>query len=155
MWNVGMSTDRRRRNIDIWKQREIDEVYKIKYLEKASTRNGIVVIVNEEMKERMVEVVEKNDYVITMVKVVVEDKVLNIICVYALQVGFEESQKVQFWQKKYEVMQGIIGSRILWLKSNINEHVGKDRLDYNSNIMHGRHRFGCRNKDRKKVLNFV
>lgn len=62
--------------------RGIDEWYKIIYSSKTSTRKDIGVIEDEEMKGRVEEMVRKSDRVI-MVKVVLKDKVLNIIGEYA------------------------------------------------------------------------
>lgn len=57
---------------------------------------------------RVVEVVSKSDIII-MVKVVLEDKVLNGVIIK--HVGCEENQKEEFWWKIYEVIQGIPGRR--------------------------------------------
>lgn len=54
-----------------------------------------------------------------MVKVNLEDNILNIVNAYVIQVGCEESQKEAFWQKD-EIMQEIPGSkdieiRMIWI----------------------------------------
>lgn len=62
--------------------------YKIIYSRNSSTRNDVEVIVDEKMKKRMIEKIRKIDRVI-MVKEVIEDKVLNIVSAYNLQVKYE------------------------------------------------------------------
>ena len=115
-WNVGTLTGRsrelaevlKRRNVNIccvqetkWKGERVSEIgvgYKIIYSGRTSTRNGVGVILDEEMKGKMVEVIRKSDRVI-LVRVILENKVLNIVNAYAPQVGCEESQKEGFWQE--------------------------------------------------------
>lgn len=55
-------------------------------------------------KGKEVEVIKKNNSVV-MVRVIFEDKILNIISAYAPQVECKESQKEEFWKEMDEVMQ--------------------------------------------------
>jgi len=61
-------------------------------LRKTNTRNGVGVIMDEEMKDKIVKVVRKSDRVI-VVKLIFEEKVLNVVGTYSPQVGCEEKDK--------------------------------------------------------------
>jgi len=74
------------------KAKETREGYKIIYFGRTSTRNGVGVILDEEMKSKVVDVGKKSDRIMT-VKLVFEEKVLNIVGAYVPQVGCEEREK--------------------------------------------------------------
>lgn len=63
---------------------------------KSSIRNGVGVILN-------IEVIRESDKVIVM-RIILEDKVLNVVSTYTLQVGYKEGQQKDFWQKICEMM---------------------------------------------------
>jgi exonuclease III len=86
------------------KAKEIGGVYKIIYLGRTSTKNGVGVILGEKMKNKVVDERRKSDRII-MVKLIFEERVLNVISVYVLQVGCKEREKEEFWQEMDEVMQ--------------------------------------------------
>lgn len=84
------------------------------------------------MKNKLVDVAWKSDREI-VVKLVFEEKVLNVVCGYALRVGCEEKDYDVFWQEIDGVMQGIPGNedacnRIATSKNNsAKEIVGENR----------------------------
>jgi len=69
------------------------------------------------------EVFRKSDSVI-VVRVMVEEKVWNIVSAYAPQIGSEESQKEEFWRKMDEVIQRIPGAEEIVIGGDMNGYVG-------------------------------
>jgi exonuclease III len=94
-----------RRNIEIaciqetkWKgekAKELGNGYKIIYVGKQTSRNGVGVILNEEWKRKVVQVIRVKDRLI-MIQLASNEGVLNIISGYAPQVGCEEEEKEEF-----------------------------------------------------------
>ena len=58
------------------------------------------------MKAKMVEVSRKSDKLF-VVRVISQDKLLNIVSAYAPQERCRKNQKEEFWQELDELMQGI------------------------------------------------
>jgi len=99
-WNVrtligryrALSEVLRRRNVNVccvkelkWKEekvKEIGEGHKILYSGKSNSMNGVGIILDKDMKGKVVEVFRISDRVI-IVKVMMEEKVWNIVSVYA------------------------------------------------------------------------
>jgi len=72
------------------KAKEIGDRYKIIYSGKTNTRNDVGVIMDKEMKSKVVDVVRKSDMKrVIVVKLIFEEKVLNVVSAYAPQVGCE------------------------------------------------------------------
>jgi len=80
------------------KPREIGEGYKILYSRKSNTRNGVGIILEKGMKGKVVKVFRKSHRVIAM-KVMVEEKVWNVVSAYTPQIRSEESQKEKIWRE--------------------------------------------------------
>jgi len=55
-------------------------------------KNGVEVITDDEMKSQLVDV-ERNNEKVTVVKLIFEEKVLNVINTYAPQVGSEKKTR--------------------------------------------------------------
>lgn len=68
-----------------------------------STRNDVGVIMDEDMKNKVVNMVQKI-YRIMMVKLMFKEKVLNVINAHAPQVGCEEIKKFEFRQEMDQVV---------------------------------------------------
>ena len=62
-----------------------------------SGRNGVGILIDRSLKDGVVEVRRRGDRII-LVRMVVGDSALNVISVYAPQVGLSESTKRQFWE---------------------------------------------------------
>jgi hypothetical protein len=112
--------------------------------------NTIGVLIDKNFKNSMAYVRKQGDRVI-LVKLTVCDLVLNVISVYALQVGHAKSAKRFFWKD----LDGMVRSRTTSEKlfiGDLNGHVGT------STGFEGVHEgFGCgsRNQDGEEVLDFV
>ena len=100
-------------------------------------------ILDEEMKGKVVEVIRKSDRIIK-VRVILQDKVLNIVSAYVPQMRYKEDQIEEFWQEMDEIIQEI---EDIVIERDMNGHVGCDRIDYDRE-----YGFGERNEDEKKYL---
>jgi len=76
-------------------EKEIGNGYKIIYSGKTSTKNGVGVVKDEEMKNKIVDVVRKGDRLI-VVKLIFEEKFLSKVSAYAPQAECEEKDKKVF-----------------------------------------------------------
>jgi hypothetical protein len=135
------------------KAKEIEKTgFKLWYSGKDKARNGVGIVVSKDLKDNVVEVQRFGDRIIR-VKLVLEEEIINIISVYAPQVGLEDKIKQDFWEDLDKMVQGIPQREMICIGGDLNGHVGKDALGYES--VHGNHGFGVRNEDGKVVLDFA
>ncbi|KAL4184629.1 hypothetical protein AMTRI_Chr10g226480 [Amborella trichopoda] len=80
-WNVGMLTDE----------------YKLWYTGKDNNRNGGGIIVDKDLKDKVVNVSRIGDRLL-LIKLVLGEEIINIISAYAPQVGLDDRIKIQFWE---------------------------------------------------------
>ena len=74
-----------------------DTGFKLWYMGTDANRNGVGILINKSLKYGVVDIKRHGDQII-LVKLVVGDLVLNVISVYALQVGHNENTKKEFWE---------------------------------------------------------
>ena len=86
-----------------------------------------------------------------MVKLVVGDLILNILSVYAPQVGVQAPEKVRFWDDLEEVPRGIPREEKIFIGRDLNGHVGQSRGSFDR--VHGGFGFGTRNESGEEILN--
>ena len=113
-WNVGSLTGKLRELVDTvtrrrvnilcvqetkWKGQKAKEVdntsFKLWYTGTVANRNGVGVLIDKSLKNSVVGVRRQGDRII-LVKLVIDDMVLNVISAYTPQVGLDESAKRQF-----------------------------------------------------------
>ena len=68
---------------------------KLWYTGTTSNKNGVGLLIDKSLNDGVVEVRRQGDRII-LVKLLISDTVLNVISVYALQVGHDESAKRLF-----------------------------------------------------------
>jgi len=78
------------------KAKEIDG-FKLWYSGVKRTTNVVGILVKSDLVERVVDVKRKSDRILS-IKLVVGSKVLNVVSVYAPQVGLDEETKRLFWE---------------------------------------------------------
>jgi hypothetical protein len=64
---------------------------------------------------------------IIMIKLIFGDLVLNVISVYALQVGLSDDVKRRFWKDLEYMVRGVSSSEKLFIGGDLNGHVGTVR----------------------------
>ncbi|XP_050528181.1 uncharacterized protein LOC126898283 [Daktulosphaira vitifoliae] len=83
---------------------------------------------DEEMKSK-VEIARNSDRIM-VVKLIFEEKVLNVISAYAPEVGCDEINKEVFWREMDEVMQGVSGNEDAMIGGDMNGNEGNERRGY-------------------------
>ena len=134
------------------KAREIGGGYKLYYHGEDGTKNGVGIVLCEELKDRVLAVERPSDRVMR-IKLDIEFEVWSIISCYAPQIGCTKCEKDQFWETIDSEMQAVKRSERLVVAGDLNGHVGRDRIGYEE--VHGGHRVGARNEDGIKVLDFA
>lgn len=166
-WNVGTLTGKcaelaevmKRRKVHVaclqetrWrgsKAREIGEGYKLYFHGTSNQRNGVAVVVCEEMKSQVVDVQRVSDRLM-VVKLSLDCGAVNIISAYAPQVGCSDSEKEEFQGTLDNVMQSLPGGEKVIVGADLNGHVGAGRGGYERN--HGGHGHGLRNAEGESIL---
>ena len=105
------------------------EGFKLYYHGICRARNGIGIILSKEWQDKILEIKRISDRIMTM-KLVSGNSVLNIISVYAPQVGCSQQEKDQFYENLEREMRRIPLHEELVIGSYLNGHVGKDRSNF-------------------------
>ena len=143
-----------RRNVDIlclqetkWKEnkaRNIGGGCKIFYNGGDGRKNGIGIVVREELVESVLEVKRVSDRLMAM-KLEVKGSILNIVSAYASQVNYSMEEKNDFWEDLDGLIESISTEERIVLGADLNGHVGEGNIG-DEKIM-GRYGAGTRNKE--------
>ena len=133
------------------KAREVDG-YKLWYSGSSKARNGVGILVDKELVSFVVEVRRKSDR-ITAIKAVVGSKILNVVSVYAPQIGLPNYIKKQFWEDFDMVILDVPRSKKLFVGGDFNSHIGVEVDEYDA--AHGGFGYGKRNNGGVSVLDFA
>ena len=134
------------------KAREIGAGYKLYYHGEDSKRNGIGIVLCEELKEGVLAVTRPCDRVMK-IKLEIEGEVWHIISCYAPQTGCPQDETETFWEHMDSEMQTVTRSERVVVAGDLNGHVGIDRAGYNN--VHGGHGLDVVNEDGIQVLDFA
>ncbi|CAH2099151.1 unnamed protein product [Euphydryas editha] len=166
-WNIGTMTGRGRELADVlerrwiniaclqetkWKgqrAREIGAGYKFYYCGSDGKRNGVGVVLDKELKNKVTDVKRVNDRVI-VVRLLMEDLVLNVVSVYAPQTGCDDRMKEKFWEDFDAVIMRIPECEEIYIGGDFNGHVGRMNDGYER--VHGGRGHGVRNQDGETLL---
>ncbi|KAK3513819.1 hypothetical protein QTP70_028868 [Hemibagrus guttatus] len=140
--NVGTMTGKGRELADMMERRKVDILcvqetrwkgskarsigagFKLFYYGVDSKRNGVGVVLKEELVRDVLEVKRVSDRVMSL-KLEIEGVMLNVVSGYAPQVGCELEEKERFWSELDEVMESIpTGERVV-IGADFNGHVGE------------------------------
>jgi exonuclease III len=95
---------------------------KLWYTKKERNRNGVGVLIDKSLKNG-VDVVRRQGGRIIMIKLIIGYLVLNVISVYAPQVGLSDDTKKQFW-KDLEDIVIVHSSEKFFIEGDLNGRVG-------------------------------
>jgi hypothetical protein len=73
-------------------QRDREYDFKLCYTEKEWSRNDVNILIDKSFKNEIIAIRRQGDMII-MIKLIIEDLVLNVISVYAPQVGLRDNLK--------------------------------------------------------------
>ena len=166
-WNVGSLTGKgreladcmRRRRVDglcvqetRWKGngvRELGDGYKLWYSGDRTGQAGVGVILDEKMKEKVLEV-NRISARLLGIKVLMDKEVLTIISAYAPQVGCSEEDKEEFWESFERCLTRLPETEKVVVGGDLNGHVGAQQEGYERE--HGGFGFGNRNDEGERIL---
>ena len=133
------------------KARDVDG-YKLWYSGSERRRNGVGILVDEELRGQVVEVKRINDRLMT-IKLVIRGFTLNVCSAYAPHVGSEGEEKMRFWEALEEVVRGVPSSEKIVVAGDFNGHIGA--LPGGFGDVHGGFGFGERNEEGATLLEFA
>ena len=149
------------RNVDIlclqetrWKgskARNIGGGCKIFYNGADGRKNGIWIVLREELAESVLEVKRVSDRLMAM-KLEVNGSILNIVSAYAPQVNNSMVDKNDFWEDLDGLIESMSKEERIVLGADLNGHVGEGNIG-DEEIM-GRYGAGTRNKEGSMVMDF-
>ena len=167
--NIGTMTVRGRELADMMEQRSVDILClqetkwkgskarnigggcKIFYNGADGRKNGIGIVLREELDESVLEVKRVSDRLMT-IKLEVNGSILNIVSAYAPQVNNSMEEKNDFWEDLDGLIESISKEERIVLGADLNRHVGKGNIG-DEQIM-GRYGAGMRNKEGSMVVDF-
>jgi exonuclease III len=83
--------------------------FKLWYTGKERIRNGVGILIDKSLKNEVVAVRRQGDRII-MIKLIFGDLVLNVISVYAPQVGLSDDVKRRFWKDLEDMIRRVPSS---------------------------------------------
>ena len=149
------------RNVDIlclqetkWKgskARNIGGECKLFYNRADGRKNGIGIVLMEELAESVLEVRRVSDRLMAM-KLEVEGSILNIVSAYAPQVNNNMEEKNDFWEDLDGLIERVSKQESIVLGADLNGYVGEGNIG-DEEIM-GRYGARTRNKEGSMVVDF-
>ena len=167
--NIGTITGRGRELADMMEQRNVDILClqetkwkgskarnigggcKLFYNGADGRKNGIGIVVREELAESVLEVKRVSDRLMTM-KLEVKGSILNIASAYAPQDNNSMEEKNDFWEDLDGLIESISKEKRIVLGGDLNGHVGEGNIG-DEEIM-GRYGARTRNKEGSMVVDF-
>nr|GEV26674.1 hypothetical protein [Tanacetum cinerariifolium] len=137
-----------------WKGYSNKEVngYKLWYSGSQTTRNEVGVILRACLKDKVVNMNRCNDRIISLT-LVIEGETVNVISVYAPQVGLSEEEKKALWDSLDEVVRETSTDQRLILGGDLNRHIGETTEGYS--IVDEGFGYGLRNEEGRSILDFA
>lgn len=123
--------------------------YKLFYSGESSGRNGVGIVLKEDWWEGVVGVRRVSSRVMVVEMVVVGER-LNVVSVYAPQVGSDKEEKGKFWEEFDETLNVFCRGVKLVVGGDLNGHVGREAEGFN--LVHGGWGYGKRNAEGEAVL---
>jgi hypothetical protein len=90
---------------------------------------------------------------IILVRLFVGDLIFNVISAYTVQIGLNESIKIQFWEQLYTLVSSVPISEKLFIGGDLNGHVGSTRVGFDG--VHRGFGYVSRNQEGEGILNFA
>ncbi|XP_063708920.1 uncharacterized protein LOC134837472 [Culicoides brevitarsis] len=126
--------------------------YKLFYHGINNQTNGVGIIISRKYLNNIINIDKVSDRLMA-VKLVVQDKVWNIICAYAPQTGRDVSDKVSFWSDFEMLMQQIPPEELVVIGADMNGHVGETNFGFEE--CHGGYGYGAMNDEGEELLDFA
>ena len=137
-----------------WKGKKTKGIkeYKLCYAGLDGRRNGVGILVSNDILKQLVEVRRYSDRIM-LVRIVVGEEIISIVSVYGPQVRLDEQVKCEFWDNLGDLMRAIPEDEKVFLGEDFNGHIGRDAGNFNS--VHGGFGLGARNESGENLLEFA
>jgi hypothetical protein len=109
-------------------------------------------VLDKSLKDGVVDIKRQGDMII-LVKLLIVDLIFNVISAYTLQIGLNESVKMQFWEELDALISSMSISEKFFIGGDLNGHVGSTRVGFDG--VHEGFRFESRNQEGESILNFA
>jgi len=133
------------------KAREVER-YKLWYSGSIKGRNGVGILVVEELVDFVVKIRRKSDRIIA-IKVGMRSEIINMFSVYTPQIGLPDDMKKQFWEDLDLVIQYVARTEKLFIGGDLNGHIIVEAGGYD--MIHGGFDYRERNNGGVSVLDFA
>ena len=117
-----------------------------------STDVGVGILIRSEWIDKVVSVTRVNERIIG-VKLIIAGNLVNILSVYAPQVGRKEEEKDKFWNELFDTVRCMPDSEKVIMAGDLNGHIGEERVGYEA--VHGGYSFGLRNSEREIIFSIL
>jgi hypothetical protein len=135
------------------KTKEVEDTgFKLCYIGTTINKNGVGIVLDKSLKDRVVDIKRQGDRII-LVKLLVKELVFNVISAYAPQIGLNENIKRQFWEQLDALVSSVAISEKLFIGEDLNEHVGSTRVGFDR-VNEG-FRYESRNQEEEGIFNFA
>ena len=94
-------------------------------------RNGVGILVSNDILKQVVEVRRCSDRIM-LVRIVVGEESISIVSAYGPQVGLDEQVKCEFWENLGDLMRTIPVDEKVSIGGDFNGHIGRDASIFNS-----------------------
>ncbi|XP_058211575.1 uncharacterized protein LOC131323748 [Rhododendron vialii] len=121
-------------------------------MSKDKHKNGVGIVIDKHLKDSVVTITRKGEWIIS-VKLVIGESIVNIISTYVSLVGLDDLIKEQFWEQMDDVVQAIPFGEKLFIRGDFNGHVGVHKQGYEK--VHGGFGFGDLNEGGRRILDFA
>ncbi|XP_063389078.1 uncharacterized protein LOC134674852 [Cydia fagiglandana] len=135
------------------KSRDIGHGYQLVYHGTETKRNGVAVALDQDLKQRIINIERKSDRLIAIKLALDSQPVLNVISAYAPQTGCPAPEKQAFWEDFDELMQNIPQGEKIHIGGDLNGHVGAKSDIFRG--VHGGYGYGTVNQQGTEILNFA
>ena len=113
---------------------------------------GVAVLVRSEWIDKVVNVNRVNERIV-VIKLVIGAVLVNVLSVYAPQVGRTIEEKDKFWEELFDIVNNIPSTEKVVVAGDLNGHIGEERDGYET--IHGGYSFGMRNAEGERILEFA
>jgi len=97
--------------------------------------------------------VERHSKRVLILKMFLDNGLLNVLTVYAPHSGKPEEEKESFWNELFHLVSCIPQNEMVTLAGDMSEHVGSSNVGYDGT--HGGFGYGNRNADGSRILEFA
>ncbi|XP_037776748.1 uncharacterized protein LOC119573609 [Penaeus monodon] len=134
------------------KAKELGNGFKLFYIGDDGRKNGVGIVLDEELKKGVLEVKRSSDRIIWL-KMEMGKLVVNIMSVYAAQQGCADEEKEKFWEELDEEVRKIPAEEKLWIGGDFNGHVGGDNRGREETM--GKFGYGTKNDGGEELVTFA